>query len=113
VGMCLRHKHHVVSYYRIIPHSITSYIISHQQQDCAEGKLLLSKYTMNETVRWSTKYTLGNHNLTRQENFRRQQYHTIAVLSLRSMKRREGVFSPKAQERYVRKFHASQKNILH
>jgi hypothetical protein len=25
------------------------------------------------------------------------------------MKRREGVFSPKAQKRYVRKFHASQR----
>jgi hypothetical protein len=32
---------------------------------------------------------------------------------LRSMKRREGVFSPKAQNWYVRKFHASQRNILH
>jgi hypothetical protein len=29
------------------------------------------------------------------------------------MKRREGVFSLKAQKRYVRKFHASQRNILH
>ena len=28
------------------------------------------------------------------------------------MKRREGVFSPKAQKRYVRKFYASQRNIL-
>jgi hypothetical protein len=111
--MRLWHKHHVASYHRSIPHSITSYIISHQQQDCAEGKLLLSKYTMNETVCWSTKYTLGNYNLTRQENFRRQQYHTTAGLSLRSMKRREGVFSPKAQKWYVRKFHASQRNILH
>jgi hypothetical protein len=33
--------------------------------------------------------------------------------SLRSMKRREGVFSPKAQKWYVHKFHASQRNILH
>jgi hypothetical protein len=29
------------------------------------------------------------------------------------MKRREGVFSPKAQKWYVRKFHTSQRNILH
>jgi hypothetical protein len=35
------------------------------------------------------------------------------LLSLQSMKRREGVFSPKAQKWYVRKFHASQRNILH
>jgi transposase-like protein len=33
--------------------------------------------------------------------------------SLRSMKRREGVFSPKAQKWYVHKFHASQRKILH
>jgi hypothetical protein len=26
--------------------------------------------------------------------------------------KKEGVFSPKAQKRYVRKFHASQRNIL-
>jgi hypothetical protein len=32
--------------------------------------------------------------------------------SLRSMKRREGVFSPKAQKWYVRKFHTSQRNKL-
>jgi hypothetical protein len=34
-------------------------------------------------------------------------------LSLLSVKRREGVFSPTAQKRYVRRFHASQRNILH
>jgi hypothetical protein len=32
--------------------------------------------------------------------------------SLRSMKRREGVFSPKAQKWYVCKFHTSQRNKL-
>jgi hypothetical protein len=32
--------------------------------------------------------------------------------SLRIMKRREGVFSPKAQKWYVCKFHASQRNKL-
>jgi hypothetical protein len=32
---------------------------------------------------------------------------TMDLLSLRSMKRREGVFSPKAQKRFVCKFHAS------
>ena len=37
---------------------------------------------------------------------------TTNLLSLRSMKRREGVFSPKAQKRYVCKFHASQRNKL-
>jgi hypothetical protein len=86
--------------------------MSHQQQDCAEGK-----YAMNETVCWITKYTIDNYNFTCQENFRRQQYYITAVhrraLSLRSMKRRKGLFSPKAQKWYEHKFHASQRNILH
>jgi hypothetical protein len=30
VGVCLRHPHHFASYHHIIPHNITSYIISHQ-----------------------------------------------------------------------------------
>ena len=30
MGVCLRHQHHFASYHHIIPHSITSYIISHQ-----------------------------------------------------------------------------------
>jgi hypothetical protein len=34
-------------------------------------------------------------------------------VSLRSMKRMEGVFSPNAQKWYVHKFHASQRNTLH
>jgi hypothetical protein len=42
-----------------------------------------------------------------------QQLYYRRALSLRSMKRMEGVFSPKAQKWYVRKFHASQRNILH
>jgi hypothetical protein len=50
VGMCLRHKHHAASYHRIILHSITSYLMSHQLQDCGEGKMLLSKYAMNGTM---------------------------------------------------------------
>jgi hypothetical protein len=29
---CVRHNHHIASYHRTIPHNITSYIISHQQQ---------------------------------------------------------------------------------
>jgi hypothetical protein len=42
-----------------------------------------------------------------------QQLCYIRALSLQSMKRREGIFSMKAQKWYVRKFHASQRNILH
>jgi hypothetical protein len=54
--------------------------MSHQQQDCGEEKLLLSKYAMNGTMCWSTKCTFGNYNFTCQENLRRQQYYTTVVL---------------------------------
>jgi hypothetical protein len=30
--VCVRHNHHIASYHRTIPHNITSYITSHQQQ---------------------------------------------------------------------------------
>jgi hypothetical protein len=43
----------------------------------------------------------------------RNSFAIKGLFYLRSMKRREGVFSPKAQKWYVRKFHASQRNILH
>jgi hypothetical protein len=46
VGNYRRHKHHIASYHRIISHSITSYIISHQQQNDGEGKMLFSTYRM-------------------------------------------------------------------
>jgi hypothetical protein len=53
--------------------------MSHQQQDCGEGKILLSKYVMNGTMCSSTKCTFGNYNFTCQENLRRQQYYITAV----------------------------------
>jgi hypothetical protein len=49
--------------------------MSHQQQDCGEGKLLLSKYAMNRTM-----CTFDNYNFTCQENLRQQQYYTTTVL---------------------------------
>jgi hypothetical protein len=42
-----------------------------------------------------------------------QLWHRISFNSLRSMKRREGVFSTKAQKWYVHKFHTSQRNSIH
>jgi hypothetical protein len=41
-----------------------------------------------------------------------QQLCHRRALSLRNMKIREGVISPKAQKWYEHKFHASQRNIL-
>jgi hypothetical protein len=63
VDMCLWHKHHAASYHRIIPYSITSYIISHQQQDQARSKPLAVTWWMK--VCRSTKQTFNNYNLIR------------------------------------------------
>jgi hypothetical protein len=103
--------HHIIASFRIALHHTSCCISSKtvQKESCFFQNIRWMK------VCWSTKYTFGNYNLTRQENFRRnsiiQQLCYRRVFSLRSMKRREGVFSPKAQKWYVRKFHASQRKI--
>jgi hypothetical protein len=95
VGMCIRHKHHVASYHCIIPHSITSYIVSHQQQKLSM-KQIFGNNAMSDNV------------LRHEANLRQIQFYMESLLthngfaikglfSLRSIKRREGVFSPKAQ----------------
>jgi hypothetical protein len=77
VRMCLWHKHHVASYHRIIPHSITSYIMSHQHQELST-KQTFGSYMMNESV---PEHEANLRQLqSYQENFCRQQYHTIALL---------------------------------
>jgi hypothetical protein len=87
--------------------------VTHQQQRLST-KQIFDNNLMNERV------------LRHEANLRQIQSYLESLLtmshngftikglfSLRSMKRREGVFSPKAQKWYVRKFHASQRNILH
>jgi hypothetical protein len=115
VDMCLWHKHHATSFHRIILHSITSYIMSHQQQELST-KQTFGNYMMKESV------PEHEANLRQLQSYQEIffpttiSYNSFAIeglFSLRSMKRREGVFSPKAQKWYVRKFHASQRNILH
>jgi G:T-mismatch repair DNA endonuclease (very short patch repair protein) len=49
VWLCLWHKHHAASYHRNIPHSITSYIMSHQQQELSTRQTF-GNYMMNESV---------------------------------------------------------------
>jgi hypothetical protein len=77
VDMCFWHKHHAASYHRIIPHSITSYIMSHQQQE-SSTKQTFDSYMMNESVpeQEANLRQLQSY----QENFCRQQYHTTALL---------------------------------
>jgi hypothetical protein len=62
------------------------------------------------TQEWNTEPIFGKYSVkvTRSElRITASFLRTTDLLSLRSMKRREGVFSPKAQKRYVCKFRAS------
>jgi hypothetical protein len=121
VGVCLRHKHHATSYHRIILHTITSYIISHQQQSCEGGTNALTKIFLMKhgTMCSSTKHAFGGYNFSHQEKSSSTTilYNSYGIegvtLSLRSMKGREGVFSPKAKKWYARKFHASHYINIH
>jgi hypothetical protein len=119
VGIWLRHHHQFASYHHIISHNITSYIISHQWHE----NWIRSWFSANASSKWKSAKA--------QSKLREIQFHQpgnkegISLceawisfftkhgsFSLWSMKRREGVFSPKAQKRYVYKFHASQRNKL-
>jgi hypothetical protein len=116
VGMCLQHKHHAASYHRIISHNIISYIMSHQQQDCAERKLLLSNIRLTKQCAGaqstpSAIIILHAKRIFVDNNIIQQMCYRMA-LSLRSMKRREGVFSPKAQKWYVRKISCITKKYI-
>jgi hypothetical protein len=64
----------------------------------------------------STTHRKGQYNNTQKGTilwFRRQTFYNISKssaqkgFSLRSMKRREGVFSPSAQKRYIQLFHVA------
>jgi hypothetical protein len=74
LDMCLWHKHHAASYHRIILHSITPYIMSHQQQE-SSMKQTFGGYMMNESV---SEHEANLRKLrSYQEIFCRQQYHTL------------------------------------
>jgi hypothetical protein len=108
VGLCvyLRHKHHshtITSSHH--SHNMTSYIILHQWHkkgiQCWSSEIV-SKKLCQGTKQVLKKYNFINCNikdllLTKHNIFTEYGY------SSRSMKRREGVFSPKAQKQYVRK----------
>jgi hypothetical protein len=77
VWMCLWHNHHAASSHCIIPHSITSYIMLHQQQEL-NTKQTLGSYMMNESV---PEHEANLRQLqSYQEIFCRQQYHTTTLL---------------------------------
>jgi hypothetical protein len=87
--------HHVIKSFRI-----TLHLISYRINDTKIGyeAKLQQILCQNENV------------LRHEVNFGKYSFIRLAMeglLSLRSIKRREGVFSPKAQKWYVHKFHAS------
>jgi hypothetical protein len=73
--------------------------MSHQQQDYVKGKLLLSKYAGAQSVP-STIIILHVKKIFTDNNVI-QHILQKGPFSLRNMKIREGVFSPKAQKWYV------------
>jgi hypothetical protein len=104
VGVCLRHPHHFASYHHIISHNITSYIILHYRHK--------NRIRSQSSANASSNKKCAKARIKLREIEFYQPCHKKGSLSLRSMKSREGVFSPKAQKRYVCKFHASQRNKL-
>jgi hypothetical protein len=58
--VCLRHPHHFASYHHIIPHNITSYIISHQQQERMNTKQILGNTLLKENV-WRHEANFGKY----------------------------------------------------
>jgi hypothetical protein len=104
--------HHIITSFRITSHH-TSYCINDtrieygadlRQMLCQNEKVLrhevstvlsaLSQEGISLCEAWISFFT------------------KLGSFSLRSMKRREGVFAPKAKKWYVCKFHASQRNTL-
>jgi hypothetical protein len=109
VSMCLRHHYHFASYHHIISHSITSYIIFHQLHKNGIRNRFSEKNV--KVTRRKLRIIASSACTQKKDLFLRSMdifiLRTTYLLSLRSMKRREGVFSLKAQKRYVCKFHAS------
>jgi hypothetical protein len=117
MGVCLRHHRHFASYHHIISHNITSYIISHQWHE----NWIRSGFSANALSKWKSAKARSK---LREIQFH-QPCHKEGIslceawisfftkhgsFSLRSMKRREGVFSPKAQKRYVSFMHRKEIN---
>jgi hypothetical protein len=109
-------SHHIITSFRITLHH-TSYCIYgtrieyeanlgqmlHQNENVLRHKVCFRKYSLISLV-------------TRRDISLYEAWISFFTkhgsLSLRSMKRREGVFSLKAQKQYVCKLHASQRNKL-
>jgi hypothetical protein len=104
----------------IIPHHtiITYRIALHHTSSCIRKRLRRKKgdCSFTNTYQIAKGCDMPQHVfLADITYYTKPTFVTIGIrkFSLRRMKRREGVFSPKAQKWNVHKFHASQRNILH
>jgi hypothetical protein len=113
----------LASYHHIILHSIASYIISHQWHQMKTKPIFGQYFTKNEKmprhkVSWELQlhqFWYGKGSIVHEA----LMFYKVWMIftkhksfSLRSMKRREGVFSPKAQKRYVHKVSCIAKNWI-
>jgi hypothetical protein len=110
----------------ILHHTITSFCITlHHTSYCINGTRIKYEANLRQMLRQNEnmlrhEVSFGKYSfislVTRRDLFLYEAWISFFMkhgsLSLRSMKRREGVFSPKAQKPYVCKFHASQRNKL-
>jgi hypothetical protein len=110
----------------ILHHTITSFRITlHHTSYCINGTRIRYEANLRHMLRQNEnmlrhEVSFGKYSfislVTRRDLFLYEAWISFFMkhgsLSLRSMKRREGVFSPKAQKPYVCKFHASQRNKL-
>jgi hypothetical protein len=115
--------HHIITSFRIALHH-TSYRISkkimQKEKSCSKNIQWIMKQCAEAQSIPSADTILHNReifvsNVIIQQPWKSMRYsiNRGGNFSLRSMKRRECVFLPKAQKWYVHKFHASQRNILH
>jgi hypothetical protein len=100
-GILITLHHHIITSFHITLHH-TSY--------CVNGTRIEYEANLRQMLRQIE-------NVLRYEvSFEKYRFISLLIrrdlFFLRSMKRRECVFSPKAQKRYVCKFHASQRNKL-
>jgi hypothetical protein len=101
--------HHIIASFRIALHHTSYRINSRLSTKKIFSNNLNESVLRHEANLWQIQFYQESPLTTVPHN----RFSIKGFLSLRSMKRREGVFSPKAQKWYVRKFHASQTNILH
>jgi hypothetical protein len=103
--------HHIITSFHIASHH-TSYCINDTRMEygadfwkilCQNGKVLRHEVSFELQLRQPAH----KRGISLCEAWISLFLRTMDLLSLRSMKRREGVFSPKAQKWYVCKFHAS------